>query len=204
VSFAPKQIKSKRVVARGPSAAEAIESETRIPFVFQEVVMCRVNGAWKKASVAGTTPLRVRVLGESEVFAVDLHDVKKCDTRPMVTIADSLPIRVLAHSKSAVQKRLAKGTTVQVVAVEGDFVRINAPMIGYVQFRNDNTMFLLEPSYRKPAHVAPTLILTNLPAGATEHHVYNCLFSLTISLEISCGDDLVKGYGPNPIATHYA
>lgn len=175
VSFRPKQTKKvNRWVAPGPSAAKAVASESRIPFVFQEVVLCLVDGVWKKASVVSTSPLRVQVLGQCDVFSVDIQNVKKCETKAMVTISQ-VGVRALANSKSPVINRLAKGTTVQVACIEGDFAKINSPMVGYVQFRDNNAMYMLEPSYQKPRKVLPTLILTNLPAASTEQDVYNCL-----------------------------
>jgi len=168
---------NKRVARVTPVVQAPVETEPKTGFVFQQVVMCCVDSVWKKATVVSTKPLRVQVLGEGDVFVVEPHNVKECETTSMVTIA-TVPVRPQDNLKSFVQSHLPKSTVVEVAAFNGDWAKINAPVVGWVQFRNDTDIFMLEPSYQKPRQtVRPTLILTNLPAEATWEDVHNCLSS---------------------------
>jgi len=169
---------NKPVAWATPVEQVPVETEPKTRFVFQQLAMCCVDSVWKKATVVSTEPLRVQVLGESDVLVMEPHNVKKCETTSMVTVTNSLPVRAFNNPKSVVVSRLPKGSAVEVAAFHGHWAKINAPMVGWIQFRDEYSFFILESSYQKPLQeVRPTLIFTNLPASATEQDVLNCLSS---------------------------
>lgn len=120
----------------------------------------------QKAVIAATNPLMVRVNGA--VITVNSSDqISEVETQTLVVIVAEGIVRVNPNARAFKLGTLKYMTRVEVVDRKGHFAQITSPMTGWIRYRTDDRVELLEVSYQ-PEMTNPSIVVDNIPLSADD------------------------------------